>query len=467
MKTLLVPRSRGIRSCLARFRADRSGNIAILFAVVATVLMVGIGAAIDIGRWLHARDQTVAAMDSAVLAGGRILQTDSTNTSGAIAAATNFYEENVTSRLPVVDDSVTFGVADDGSAMTANGTAYIKTPFLKFANIDRLQLINLSETRAERKIGNKEVSLMLDVTGSMAGQKLQDLKDAAKDLVSIVLPGGPSQSAKLALVPFSEDIRLPTTSALDKARGTSLPSQKTITTGWGWNAQQKTYYLSDCVVERTGSQKYTDAAPGSGKYVMGRYTEDYTTSGGGGGWWGGGGGGTRKGKCTIPSDSEIVPLSSDANTLKSKIDNLSAEGGTAGHLGTAWAWYTLSPDWASLWPSESQPQPYGTQDLKKIAILMTDGEYNRQYDANGISSSNGANGSSTEQARALCSAMKQKDIEIYTIGFDLGGSNSASYQTLQQCASASEKFYPVASGDQLKQAFHDIGLKLSKLYLSK
>jgi hypothetical protein len=84
-----------------------------------------------------------------------------------------------------------------------------------------------------------------------------------------------------------------------------------------------------------------------------------------------------------------------------------------------------------------------------------------------VSSSNGANGSSTTQARALCTAMKAKDIEIYTIGFDLGSSHSDSYKTLQQCASAPEKFYPVATGDQLKQAFHDIGLKLSKLYLSK
>ncbi len=460
MKTLLVRRSRGIRSCLARFRADRSGNIAILFAVSATVLMLGIGAAIDIGRWLHARDQTIAAMDSAVLAGGRILQTDSTNTAGAIEAAQKFYAENITSRIPVTDDSITFAVADDGSALTATGTAFIKTPFLRFANIDKLQLINLSETRAERKIGNKEVSLMLDVTGSMAGQKLQDLKDAAKDLVSIVLPGGDSQSAKLALVPFSEDIRLPTTSALDKARGTSLPSQKSITTGWGWGATTTTYYLSDCVVERTGSQKYTDAAPASGQYVMGHYTQNYTTSG-----WGWGA--TKKGVCTIPSSSAITPLSDDANALKSKIDGLSASGGTAGHLGTAWTWYTLSPNWASLWPSESKPEPYGTQDLKKIAILMTDGEYNTQYDSNGISASNGANGSSTTQARALCTAMKAKDIEIYTIGFDLSGTNSESYQTLQQCASAPEKFYPVASGDQLKQAFHDIGLKLSKLYLSK
>ena len=60
------------------FWADRSGNVAIVFALTAIVLMLAIGAAVDVGRWLHARDQTVAAIDAAVLAGGRALQTNST-----------------------------------------------------------------------------------------------------------------------------------------------------------------------------------------------------------------------------------------------------------------------------------------------------------------------------------------------------------------------------------------------------
>jgi len=50
---------------------NRSGNVAILFGLIAVVLMLTIGAAVDIGRWLNARDQTLAAIDSAVLAGAR------------------------------------------------------------------------------------------------------------------------------------------------------------------------------------------------------------------------------------------------------------------------------------------------------------------------------------------------------------------------------------------------------------
>ncbi len=97
-----------------RFRDDTSGNVAIIFALVGVVLMLAIGAAVDVGRWLHARDQTVAAVDAAVLAGGRALQTNGSDKSAAIAAAKKYYDENVTSRLSVIDDSVTFTVAPDG-----------------------------------------------------------------------------------------------------------------------------------------------------------------------------------------------------------------------------------------------------------------------------------------------------------------------------------------------------------------
>ena len=131
---------------LRSFCADRSGNVAIIFALTATVLMVAIGGAVDVGRWLHARDQTVAAIDAAMLAGGRALQTDSSNKSAAIAAAKKYYDENVTSRLPVIDDTVKFVVAPDGMGITASGTAYIKTPFLQFATIDKLPLLSTRQS---------------------------------------------------------------------------------------------------------------------------------------------------------------------------------------------------------------------------------------------------------------------------------------------------------------------------------
>jgi Flp pilus assembly protein TadG len=465
-------RDHGSSGVLVRFRDDRSGATAIMFAMMALVMMLAIGGAIDIGRWLHARDQTLAAIDAALLAGGRALQTNSTDTATALAAAKSYYAQNVTTRLPVTDDTVKFTVSSDGMSMTANGSAYIKTPFLQLANISKLPLINTATadfSKSQIAVGgnggeNLEVAMMLDITGSMAGQKLQDMKDSANDLINIVVWKDQSKyTSRVAIVPFSEDIRLPTTTAMNAARGTGLASSKNVTTGSGFFQQTATYYLSDCVVERTGTQKYTDAVPKSGQYVMAHYTSNYT-----------GNGSNKKGVCTVPAGSEVMPLTSDVTALQAKINGLSASGGTAGHLGTAWAWYTLSPNWKSLWASANQPAAYGSANLKKIAILMTDGEYNTQYNSSGVAvdssmyptCSSAANGCSTTQARTLCTNMKAAGITVYTVGFQLGG-NQTAVDTLNQCATDPTKFYNATDGDQLKQAFRDIALHLSSLYLSK
>jgi hypothetical protein len=153
---------------------------------------------------------------------------------------------------------------------------------------------------------------------------------------------------------------------------------------------------------------------------------------------------------------------------------LETAGSTAGHLGTAWAWYLLSPNWSSLWPSANAPAAYGADKLKKIAILMTDGEYNTQYTSKGISDGsssltscpNAANGvCSSAQAVSLCTAMKAKGIEVYTVGFELD--NQTAVNTLSSCATDANHFYNSSTGDALKAAFTDIALKISTLYLSQ
>ena len=62
--------------------------------------------------------------------------------------------------------------------------------------------------------------------------------------------------------------------------------------------------------------------------------------------------------------------------------------------------------------------------------------------------------------------MKATGITVYTVGFQLGG-NKTAIETLNQCATEPGKFYNADDGDQLKQAFRDIALKLTSLYLSK
>ena len=176
----------------------------------------------------------------------------------------------------------------------------------------------------------------------------------------------------------------------------------------------------------------------------------------------------------MTTDAEVnilTPLSNDRTMLKRRIDKLTLAGATAGHIGTAWAWYTISPNWGDIFTGASKPASYSDEKTRKIAVLMTDGDYNTEY-WNGVEAktSNGAdanynanNGASEAQAPKLCTAMKAKGIEVFTVGFQV---STAAKALLMNCATDASHYYDATSGDALKQAFRDIALKISTLRIS-
>ncbi|SFV26276.1 pilus assembly protein [Hyphomicrobium facile] len=452
------------RTAFRRFASDSRGDVAILFGLMTLVLVMLIGLAVDYGRLVNARNQTLEATDAAVLAGARALQTNGGDQAAAIKVAQAFYKQAVQSRISIVSnsDNINFAVTDSGTAVVSNGNAQISTPFMSVAGVKTLPLLHADGSdyaKAVLAVGgnaelNLEVSMMLDITGSMKGQKLTDMKAAASDLVNIVVWKDQSKyTSRIAIVPFAYDVR-PPSSVLAKVRGATPTNPLTVS--------NTKYYPADCVVERTGTEKYTDAAPAANKYLMTHYTTDSTGSGS-----------NKKGVCDVAASAELLPLTSDKTALLAKINGLATAGSTAGHIGTAWAWYLLSPNWGSLWASTSAPAAYNAPNLKKIAVLMTDGEYNTQYTSNGIddgsssltSCPKAANGCSSAQAKEQCKAMKAKGIEVYTVGFQLD--NQTAIDTLKSCATDADHFYNSTTGDALKAAFRDIALKISTLYLSQ
>lgn len=440
---------RGHLGRLSGFARNERGDVMIIFGLLFTVMLVFVGSAVDMGRWLQAKSQTWQALDAAVLAGARALQLNSKDSAAAAATAQRYYSENVKGRASLSSDTITFSVADGNTTIAANGGAAIDTIFLGIIGIRQLSLFNSNATQLPKSrlaIGGNsgysvEISMMLDITGSMSGSKIDDLKSAAKNMVDIVVWKDQGEyTSRVALVPFSAAVYVGSDYA-STVRG-SRPSSITVSSGW----YSSTYKLTNCVSERADpNYAFTDDPP-STSYVGPVYTST--------------------GSCT-PS-AKIVPLTSDTAVLKAAIDGYSAGGSTAGHLGTAWAWYLLSPKWAEVWPAASDPGSYTNSKLKKIAVLMTDGEYNLQYCSNGVagstSSCSGTLGTSSAQAQKLCSAMKATGITVYTVGFQV---NATSKSFLQQCSSGGGYYYDAADGAGLSQAFTDIALKISALYLSQ
>lgn len=176
----------------------------------------------------------------------------------------------------------------------------------------------------------------------------------------------------------------------------------------------------------------------------------------------------------------IVPLSANRTNLENKIQALDATGSTAGHLGLAWAWYMLSPNFNSAISGGFPAAPYEQANLLKAVVLMTDGEFNTTYCEDVISRSSGSgsggnsektyceapNGSSASQAEAICTAIKAKNVLLYTVGFEISG-NAAATAMLAKCATGPEYAFAADSGADLKAAFKKIGQHLSSLRISK
>ncbi|EDX82086.1 MAG: TadE/TadG family type IV pilus assembly protein [Phenylobacterium sp.] len=219
-----------------------------------------------------------------------------------------------------------------------------------------------------------------------------------------------------------------------------------------------------CVSERAGSQAYTDAAPSASSWVGRSYA-----SGGN----------------ACPA-SQIVPLTNVKKTLTDAVDGMTAVGSTAGHIGLAWGWYLVSPNFG-LWSGLGAPAAYDSSKTLKAVVLMTDGEFNTPYFRGVIASDAGngsggadthinqpaTNGSSFEQAYRLCENMKAADVIVYTVGFDIGAARNmtgpidSAGELMARCATNPDRAFQASSSTDLSDAFRDIGRDITRLRISR
>ncbi len=486
-----------------RFSRDRGGNVAMMFVFLTFPLCGAIGLAVDMGRVYQVAMHTQSALDASALAAGRVAQLEKTDTlNKASKSASSYFDEIKPAN--VVLSKIDFSPNAQQTEFTVTATSWVRTPFLSVLKYIASQdaptdapaecagnyfgcvkvmskataqiCLNCSDVGGGNADDgtNLEISMMLDVTGSMAGQQIIDLKAAAKDLIDIVVWGDQSKyTSRVALAPFAPAVNVGSyftqiTGKSDREdndgnskKNIHYPSscikgdgsvKNSCKNDSKYDSPEYIAKYATCVVERTGASKLTDEAPaGAGTYLptWNDKADSMSTS------------------CT--PTSQLVPLTKNTKVLKDTIDSFAANGTTAGQLGTAFAWYLLSPNWNSVWPADSQVTAYGTPKVKKIALLMTDGEYNT------VQATNYGDGSkqavqATADALSLCTAMKKNlsssdpNIEIYTVGFQL--TTTASKDMMKACATKADHYYETSSGDGLKAAFRDIALKISKLRLT-
>ncbi len=405
---------------IKRLASNRDGNVLMLFALCLPVIILALGAAVDFSRGSDAHVKMQTALDAAVLAGAKALSDGEADAATVEAIAQAAFEANIADSLGSFSSTPTITLTVDmqEGVLEAYGNAEFAHAFSVLGDDDSSQVGGYSQ--AGFNVLDIEMALMLDVTGSMEGQKVEDLKDASTAVIDMMIGEGGSASTsnttRISLVPYSAAVN-----AGDFAE----------TASGGASA--------DCVVERTGPHSDDDLAPGSAP--VGTSPAAYCP------------------------DSEIMALSDDAEDLKDRIEDMSTGGCTAGHIGVAWSYYTLSPNWSGVFPSESAPAAYGAQNTLKVALLMTDGEFNTYYD--GMSDptcSEPAKTASRNLTLDLCDAMRADGIVVYSVAYQ---APSDAELMLRQCAEDPDKYFETNTGPELIAAFQEIADEVRNLRLTR
>ncbi len=485
------------------FAKDERGNFAMIFAFAILAIFLSAGLAVDLARNLSEKTQINNALDAATLATARALavgdieESDAESYLKSIFAANLGLDDLTSGQYEVVE----VDIDDVNQEVTAIAKTDQNLTFMGTAKRSNTQVVS-ADSAASYGMSDIEVAMVLDITGSMSGNKISALKNAAKLGVQelLAMNTDTDENVRISLVPYSDavnagdlakyvfpDFWLPKTkapafdAALYAETGLGFDPysfKETMSSGIDEDDVEDFYEVrrdgsatDNCATDRKApkgggtSYQYSDANPSYGMI-------------------------SRDSRLQFCPASPLMLLTSDESDLDARIDGLVASGYTAGHIGLQWAWYTISHNWANYVPEESRPAVIDEETAKYI-ILMTDGEFNTAF-ANVTSDiedvceqyrkgkcrewgreidfNHGGQGSTSRTHTGnLCDAIKARKIKIFTIGFSMN--NNTALNMLKDCASPDEGsftyYYEPDTANELTETYETIARSIQSLRLVK
>lgn len=412
-----------------RWKSDRRGSYAVIFALALIPILIAIGAAVDMSKAYMVKQRLTRALDAAGLAVGGAT---GLTTAQIQTMAQNYFNANYPASKIGVPGTLT--VTPNGNVYNLSVSAVMPTSIMGIVGFNSLNVNASSQiTRMGKKL---EVVLVLDTTGSMASSsKLTTLKTAAKNLITTVSAAAVNPGdVKVAIVPFAVDVNVGTANKTANWIKWNWTTSKTQTCSGSWYNQtctDKSYSISPnswlgCVIDRDQNYDISAAAP---------VTSNTAT--------------------LYPADNDdcapvpLMPLSTDWTSLTSKIDGLAASGNTNTTIGMVWGW-TMLTQGATLSLAAAP-----ATNLDKVIVFLTDGDNTE----NRFTTSQNAIDARTA---SLCTAIRTAGIIVYTVRVMDGDET-----LLRNCATDTGKYFSVTNASQLTTVFASIAQALSNLRISQ
>lgn len=455
---------------------ERGGNALITAAVALPAIVAGAGLAVDAGIVYMVKNRVSKALDSSGLAAGR------GDLEQATADARAYFDANYPPGY-LGSNLQSFTVNTDANQEYITVTAQVEVPTY-FMHLFGYNRVEVSERAVvQRLLRGAEIALVLDVTGSMRGSgKIDAMKDAATELIEIMFGSNETQeNLWVSIIPYTATMNIGTQHWDWLAAGDRVNSSPADFDPTDWKG---------CVEARPDDEDQTDTPPNLYPFTSYFWAPSEIDND----WEPVDESNSAQNNGTGPNlgcGPAITSLTNVKQELLDAVDELLPwhRGGTASNLGLVWGWRTISPRWRGLWtggstPSE-QPLDYGTPLMDKVVIVMTDGvnqfyawkgsnspqgsdytAYGRLQDFTGDPNSDFEDGQDILDSRfaATCQAMADEGIIIYTITFG-GTPDTQTRQLYENCAANGGDYYHAPDNQTLREAFRQIGEKLSNLRL--
>ncbi|MFK7751453.1 MAG: pilus assembly protein TadG-related protein [Sedimentitalea sp.] len=344
---------------LVRAYAREEDGSLLIFAVYVFVLILMVGGiGVDLMRFERDRADLQYTLDRAVLAAADL---DQTLDPSAVVA-------DYLSKAGLGDSLASVSVSEGLGfrAVTASATAEVRTQFMHMTGIDVLDAPATSA--AEERIDGIEISLVLDVSGSMnSNSRLTNLKSAGRDFIDNMVDNTQDGKLSISIIPYATQVSTPA-AFLDE-----------------FNVSDEHEY-SNCV--NFESSDFSNTGINTGQDL--ERTMHFSP-------WGNGDGRDNSPKelvnypvCDDRTSREMLIMQKDRNTLKNFITNLSAWGNTSIDLGMKWGTALLDQsvqpvitelisDGLVSSDFSQRPHAYDSDETLKVVVLMTDGQNTSQY----------------------------------------------------------------------------------------
>lgn len=354
---------------IRKFERDESGAL-IFFTLALFLLMVMMGGvAIDVMRYETIRTELQNTLDRCVLMAASLdqkLDADSVvrDCVGKAGLAHELANVKVVQNL-------------NRREVSATGLAPTMPFFLHLIGIDRFDA--KGHSAASQSINDVEIALVLDVSGSMGGAKIENLKIAAQDFVDTVKQGDDRNRVSISIVPYNAQVNLGANllakyDVQKKNKGRNgtyasnsncleLPSTAYKSAKLPKNSQMNQMAHADYMFNTNYSYSYVP--PTDATYALPNYSSTFCR--------------------TTPVNQVRVP-STDADAIKAEIRALQAGGNTSILMGMKWGVTMVDPETRPVFQDLAneglmsqdltiRPFDYGSPATMKVVVVMTDGEH--------------------------------------------------------------------------------------------